>query len=191
MGGSCSKADGVTSGGGEATKPGVHSIVFFDVAIDAENVGRITMELYDNTPKTSENFRSLCVGFVNNSNGQTLTYKNSTFHRVIRGFMAQGGDFTNHNGTGGESIYGKDFADENFINQHTGRGILSMANSGPNTNGSQFFLCFKATSHLNRKHCVFGKVTDGLDVLTDIERNPCGAQNKPVKPVVIVDCGQL
>ena len=103
--------------------------------------------------------------------------------------MAQGGDFTKHNGTGGESIYGGKFADENFQNKHTGRGILSMANAGPNTNSSQFFLCFKATPHLNGKHVVFGKVTSGWEVLDAIERNPVGASDKPKKAVCIADCG--
>ena len=103
--------------------------------------------------------------------------------------MAQGGDFTKKNGTGGISIYGMKFADENFINKHEGRGTLSMANAGPNTNGSQFFLCFKKTSHLDNKHVVFGKVTDGMDVLDAIERNPTAGQDRPVKAVVIADCG--
>ena len=98
-----------------------------------------------------------------------LSFKGSKFHRIIPGFMAQGGDFTNHNGTGGESIYGEKFADEDFSQRHTGRGVLSMANSGPNTNGSQFFLCFKATPHLNGKHVVFGKVTKGLEILDKLE----------------------
>ena len=105
--------------------------------------------------------------------------------------MAQGGDFTRGNGTGGESIYGNKFADENFINRHTGRGILSMANAGPNTNGSQFFLCFGATPHLDGKHVVFGQVTAGAEVMDAIENNPVGARDVPEKAVVIVDCGQL
>ena len=105
--------------------------------------------------------------------------------------MAQGGDFTVGNGTGGESIYGAKFEDENFQRKHTGRGVLSMANAGPNTNGSQFFLCFVATPHLDGKHCVFGQVTDGMDVLDKIENNPCGARDVPVKAVKIEKCGQL
>ena len=105
--------------------------------------------------------------------------------------MAQGGDFTVGNGTGGESIYGNKFADENFTNKHTGRGVLSMANAGPNTNGSQFFLCFGATPHLDGKHCVFGNVTKGGDVLDAIENNPVGARDVPIKAVKIDDCGQL
>ena len=160
--------------------------------MDGHDIGKITMELFKNTPKTSENFRALCTGEKGKGNkGKNLHFKGSTFHRVIPGFMAQGGDFTNGNGTGGESIYGNKFEDENFQNQHTGRGCLSMANSGPGTNGSQFFLCFKATPHLDGKHVVFGKVVSGWDVLNVIERQPTGAQDRPVKPIIIKNCGQV
>lgn len=150
------------------------------------------MGLMANTPKTSDNFRALCTGEKGNGvSGKPLHFKGSSFHRVIQQFMAQGGDFTAGNGTGGESIYGPNFADENFINKHTGRGILSMANAGPGTNGSQFFLCFTATPHLNGAHVVFGQVIDGAAVLDAIEANPCDRSDKPRKPVVIADCGQL
>ena len=149
------------------------------------------MELYaDVVPKTAENFRALCTGEKGNGkSGKPLHFKGCKFHRVIAGFMAQGGDFTVGNGTGGESIYGSKFEDENFNKKHTGRGDLSMANAGPNTNGSQFFLCFVATPHLDGKHCVFGKVVDGLNILDAIESNPCGARDMPVKAVEITDCG--
>ena len=123
--------------------------------------------------------------------GKKLHFKGCAFHRVIKEFMAQGGDFTVGNGTGGESIYGEKFADENFDNKHLGRGDLSMANAGPNTNGSQFFLCFIQTTWLDGKHCVFGRVSNGMDVLDKIENAQLGAGDKPVKPIVIADCGQL
>ena len=149
-----------------------HAMVFFNISIGGKPQGRITIKLFAETPRTSENFRCLCTGEkgIGKVSKKKLTFLNSMFHRVIPQFMAQGGDFTNHNGTGGESIYGEKFEDENFIQKHTGRGILSMANSGRNTNGSQFFLCFGATPHLNGKHVVFGRVTSGLDVLSKMEK---------------------
>merc|ERR1712010_65722 len=145
--------------------------VFFDVTIGGQNAGRITMELYANsTPNTAENFRALCTGEKGiGKSGKPLHYKGSSFHRVITEFMAQGGDFTAGNGTGGESIYGMKFKDENFTVKHTGRGDLSMANAGPNTNGSQFFLTFIACNWLDGKHVVFGKVVDGFPVLDALE----------------------
>ena len=166
--------------------------VFFDITIGGKAEGRITIQLSDKTPITSENFRALCTGEKGmGKKGKPLHFKGCAFHRVIAGFMAQGGDFTVGNGTGGESIYGKEFADENFINKHYGRGCLSMANAGPGTNGSQFFLCFDKTPHLDGAHVVFGGVTDGGDVLDKMENTKCDGNDRPKTPIVIADCGVL
>jgi len=166
--------------------------VFFDVTIGGKPSGRIVIELFaDVTPKTAENFRSLCTGEKGvGKQGKPLHFKNSTFHRVIPDFMIQGGDFTRGNGTGGESIYGEKFADENFNLKHTEPGFLSMANAGPNTNGSQFFITTVKTSWLDGKHVVFGKVVEGFDVVKQVEGQ--GTQSgKPKTEVKIADCGQL
>eukprot|EP00850_Spirogloea_muscicola_P014759 SM000108S14203 [mRNA] locus=s108:111897:113475:- [translate_table: standard] len=166
--------------------------VFFDMTIGGRPAGRITMELYaDSVPRTAENFRALCTGEKGSTrSGKPLHFKGSSFHRVIPDFMCQGGDFTKGNGTGGESIYGEKFADENFKHKHDGPGVLSMANAGPNTNGSQFFLCTVKTAWLDGKHVVFGKVIDGMNVVRAIEKvgSSSGATKEPVK---IADCGQL
>ncbi|KAK4357434.1 hypothetical protein RND71_023044 [Anisodus tanguticus] len=168
-------------------------LVFLDVSIDGKPAERIVIELFaDVVPRTAENFRSLCTGEkgVGETTGKPLHYKGCLFHRVIKGFMAQGGDFSKGNGTGGESIYGGKFADENFEVDHTEGGLLSMANSGPNTNGSQFFITFKRTPHLDGKHVVFGKVVKGMDFVKKIEQ--LGTINgKPSGLVKIVDCGEM
>ncbi len=169
--------------------------VFFDIMIANAPKGRLVFELFNKEcPKTAENFLQLCTG----ANG-TVTlrkrdyffgYKNTIFHRIIPGFMAQGGDFTSFNGTGGISIYGDKFKDENFLHKHTKRGLLSMANSGPNSNGSQFFITFAPCPWLDGKHVVFGQVTEGLELLKSIES--AGTQSgRVLEEVKITDCGKL
>ena len=166
--------------------------VFFDLNIGSQPAGRIVMELRaDVVPKTAENFRALCTGEKGiGKSGKPLHFKGSTFHRVIQNFMCQGGDFTRGNGTGGESIYGEKFADENFILKHTGPGILSMANAGPGTNGSQFFLCTVKTEWLDGKHVVFGSVVEGMDVVKKVE-GVGSSSGKTSQTVTIANCGQL
>ncbi|CAA7030440.1 unnamed protein product [Microthlaspi erraticum] len=172
--------------------------VFLDVSVGGDPVERIVIELFAHVvPKTSENFRALCTGEagVGKTTGKPLHFKGTSFHRIIKGFMAQGGDFSNGNGilrtcTGGESIYGGKFSDENFKLDHDGAGVLSMANCGPNTNGSQFFILFKRQPHLDGKHVVFGKVVKGLEVVKKMEL--VGTSNeKPTSPVRIIDCGEM
>uniref|UniRef100_A0A0G4H2N5 Peptidyl-prolyl cis-trans isomerase n=1 Tax=Chromera velia CCMP2878 TaxID=1169474 RepID=A0A0G4H2N5_9ALVE len=166
--------------------------VFFDIDIGNQKAGRVVLTLYnDLLPKTTENFRALCTGEKGaGTEGKALHFKGSKFHRIIPGFMCQGGDFTRGNGTGGESIYGRKFADEGFPVKHDKPYLLSMANAGPNTNGSQFFITVAATPWLDGKHVVFGEVKDGASVVQQMEE--CGSRSGTTsKPVVISDCGQL
>ncbi|KAG8345450.1 21 kDa cyclophilin [Trypanosoma vivax] len=170
-------------------------IVFFDISIGSQPAGRVEMELFkDIVPKTAENFRALCTGEKGiGKSGKPLYYKGSKFHRVIPRFMCQGGDFTNGNGTGGESIYGLAFPDESFAGRagkHFGPGTLSMANAGENTNGSQFFICVAPTQWLDGKHVVFGQVTKGYEVIEKVESNGTSS-GATRQPIVIADCGEL
>merc|ERR1711934_1346020 len=166
--------------------------VFFDIEVDGKHEGRIVFGMFgDTVPKTTKNFATLADGSAGKGNsGKDLHFKGSKFHRIIPGFMAQGGDFTNGNGTGGESIYGNKFNDENFDLQHTKPYLLSMANSGANTNGSQFFITFKSTPWLNGRHVVYGEVIEGTDIVDELEKLGSGS-GATSKTAIIADCGIL
>jgi len=179
----------------------VYQVLILD--LDVEFVGgpppsrqgghRIVLELFrDKVPKTAENFRALCTGEKGTgTSGVPLSFRGSIFHRVIRRFMIQGGDFTNFNGTGGESIYGEKFEDENLEGKHDEPFLLSMANAGPNTNGSQFFITTVPTPHLDGKHVVFGRVLRGKDVVRHIEQSRTGPNDRPEEDIKIADCGEF
>mmetsp|Transcript_32833 Transcript_32833/g.82433 ORF Transcript_32833/g.82433 Transcript_32833/m.82433 type:complete len:189 (+) Transcript_32833:88-654(+) len=174
----------------DPVSPYYGSDVYFELSREGERWGRVVFRLYwDETPKTAANFAALCVGFEKSA-GEKLHYLGSRFHRIISGFMAQGGDFERHNGTGGSSIYGKKFKDENFIKKHDKPGLLSMANAGPNTNSSQFFITFVECPWLDGKHTVFGEVIEGMELVHRAEKHETPRAVESSFPyITITDCG--
>ena len=176
----------------EDSEDNVDGLVYFDIAIGRKRIGRILFRLFDDlVPRTCRNFRKLCLlsPIDDDSGNDEPAYLNTCFHRVIKDFMIQGGDFTEGDGTGGCSIYGEQFPDENLTLNHDRPGLLSMANSGPNTNNSQFFVTTVATPHLDGKHVVFGEVIDGMDIVKTIEDTAVDNNERPVEPVRIIKCG--
>jgi len=185
------------SGGGssssnvDAKGPKATDIVTFDITIEGKPAGQIEIGVFGKTvPKTAENFKQLCIQHLSEASeeGKLVGYKGSVFHRVIQDFMIQGGDFTKGDGTGGRSIYGEKFEDENFKLKHYGAGWLSMANAGKDTNGSQFFITVKKTPWLDGRHVVFGKVVKGMDIVRKIEQTETNSQDRPKREVKIADC---
>ncbi|KAI3661013.1 hypothetical protein MP638_004048 [Amoeboaphelidium occidentale] len=172
-----------------STEP--NPIVFFDISIGGHDAGRIKFELFkDVCPKTAENFRQFCTGEFKRD-GKPVGYKGAKFHRIIKDFMVQGGDFVNADGTGTLSIYGDSFPDENFTLKHDKAGLLSMANSGKDTNGCQFFITCAKADFLDGKHVVFGRVVDGILTLRKMENVSTGNNNKPRVDVIIRECGEM
>jgi cyclophilin family peptidyl-prolyl cis-trans isomerase len=166
-------------------------VVFLEVTQHERPIGRIHIELFnDVVPKTAENFKCLCTGERGvGASGKPLHYKGCTFHRVIKGFMIQGGDITDGNGMGGESIYGEKFLDENFKLKHDAPGVVGMANAGPDTNGSQFYITLAPAQHLDGEHVVFGRVVEGMEVVVQVEDTQTNAHDEPIFTLRIAESG--